>query len=230
MPQRFLKPGITSSERWNACSWQGQSFYIRLITLVDDFGRFEADPRLLRSLAFPLSEVMKSDQVTNLMVELHTVDLANFYRTNGKAFLQLTNWSERARAEGSKYPDLDSTCEQMFSDVVKSCGILPPSSSSSPPPSPPPYVVGWAPDPCQQRLNSVFRRKDSTKWSLKEERAYKAIKPVAEDELKLIEAYYSASIKPENDIRRKDLGTLLNNFPGEVDRARNFKPVKSTPF
>ena len=53
MPQRFLRPGITTSRRWNSLDWDSQSFYIRLLTLVDDYGRFDADPQLLKSYAFP---------------------------------------------------------------------------------------------------------------------------------------------------------------------------------
>jgi uncharacterized phage protein (TIGR02220 family) len=145
MPQRFLKPGITSSEHWNACSWQSQSFYVRLLTLVDDFGRFEANPKLLRSLAFPLLEDITSDAVKGMMEELHKNNLAVFYFQNDKPYVQLLNWTERPRAGASKYPAFDNTCKQMFSDVVvceqmlrpettfpaESCEILPPSSSSS---------------------------------------------------------------------------------------------------
>lgn len=136
MPQRFLKPGITTSLKWNACTWMAQSFYIRLLTLVDDYGRYEAHPRLLRSLAFPLSEDLRTEQVLALMKELQAQQLAHFYKAGEKEYLQLTGWSERARAETSRYPEYDNTCEQMFSDVVKSCGILPPSPSPSPPSSP----------------------------------------------------------------------------------------------
>ena len=53
MPQRFLRPGIRSSKRFNRVTWFEQIFYVRLITLVDDYGRYEADPELLQSEAFP---------------------------------------------------------------------------------------------------------------------------------------------------------------------------------
>ena len=34
MPSRYLRSEITSSRRWNRCSWKAQSLYIRLLTLV----------------------------------------------------------------------------------------------------------------------------------------------------------------------------------------------------
>lgn len=129
MPQRFLRPGITTSRCWDACSWQGQSFYIRLITLVDDFGRYEADFTLLKSHAFPLREDIRAPQVQKLCEELQANQLAVFYKSDGKAYVQLLKWEEKPRASESRYPGFDNNCEQMFSDVIK---CLPPSSSSSP--------------------------------------------------------------------------------------------------
>lgn len=117
MPQRFLKPGIISSKKWDSCSWTAQSFYIRLLTLVDDFGRYEAEPVLLRSQCFPLREDLRTDQVQKLMLEIQANQLAHFYKLDGKVYIQLTNWTETPRSQRSRYPSFDKqTCEQMFTD------------------------------------------------------------------------------------------------------------------
>lgn len=136
MPQRFLKPGIVTSRRWDACSWAAQSFYIRIVTLVDDFGRYEADPVLLKSHAFPIREDVSTKQVVELCKELHQQDLAIFYERDGKQFIQLTNWTERPRASVSKFQTFDNTCKQMFADVSKCCAYSSSSSPSSPQSSP----------------------------------------------------------------------------------------------
>lgn len=137
MPQRFLRPGITDSEKWNACDWPTQSLYVRMITLVDDFGRYDANPKLLRGHAFALRDEVTTDKVTEMCRELAKNGLALFYEVADKQYLQLMNWHENPRAEKSKYPNFDNTCKQMFTDVCK-CS-LPSSSSSSPySPSPPP--------------------------------------------------------------------------------------------
>lgn len=104
MPQRFLKPGLPSSEKWDGCTWPAQSFYVRLITLVDDFGRYEANMVLLKNNAFPLREDLRTGQVLELCMELHSRQLAFFYKVDEKSYLQLTNWTERPRAETSRYP------------------------------------------------------------------------------------------------------------------------------
>jgi len=71
------------------------------------------------------------------------------------------------------------------------------------------------------RLNALFRRKPSTKWSDKERRAMQKIWPIDPEDFALIERYYTtAEFRQGEDYRRRDLLTLLNNWPGEVDRAR----------
>ncbi len=51
MPNRILREGILTSERVNLLSWEAEVFYRRLMSVVDDYGRFHAHPALLRRLA-----------------------------------------------------------------------------------------------------------------------------------------------------------------------------------
>lgn len=148
MPQRFLKPGLTTSLKWNACSWQAQSFYVRILTLVDDFGRCEGAATLLRSLAFPLHEDIRTPQVQKLGEELQANQLAVFYKVDGKDYVQLRNWTERARVDVSRYPGPDGKKGKWKDDDgpqdSAANGSVPqppkppssPSSSSSSKPSP----------------------------------------------------------------------------------------------
>lgn len=84
----------------------------------------------------------------------------------------------------------------------------------------------WSPTPLQLRLGKLFKRKETTRWDAKEEKAVKSLVSPLEDDLRLLEAYYGASIPKDQDYRRHDLVTLLNNFNGEVDRARKFKQTE----
>ncbi|MEI8376451.1 MAG: hypothetical protein WCJ35_26845 [Planctomycetota bacterium] len=87
--------------------------------------------------------------------------------------------------------------------------------------------VSWHPDPVQLRLSALFHRRPDTAWSKKECAAFKALGEIPESDLALIETYYRTEPLPgAGDFRRRDLCTLLNNFPGEVDRARKSKPSK----
>lgn len=67
-----------------------------------------------------------------------------------------------------------------------------------------------------------MRRRPGSRWSERERSAVAALFPLDENDLLLIERYYAAEIAPAEDIRRRDLLTLLNHWPGEVDRARAF--------
>jgi hypothetical protein len=73
-----------------------------------------------------------------------------------------------------------------------------------------------------QRLGLFLSRKPTTLWSVKEADALKALGALDPDEIDLLEDYYRADLPAEMDIRRRDLITMLNNWTGEIDRAREF--------
>ena len=79
-------------------------------------------------------------------------------------------------------------------------------------------------NPAMLRLDKLFGRRIATRWDKKELAALKSIEPIAEDEFQAVEQYYSVRLPEQSDYRRRDLKTLLNNWNGEVDRARKFKP------
>lgn len=70
------------------------------------------------------------------------------------------------------------------------------------------------------RLNALFARRPTTKWSPREVSAYRSgaeLCPI--DEFETVEAYYKSGAQ----FLRKDLQTLLNNWNGELDRARKWR-------
>lgn len=79
----------------------------------------------------------------------------------------------------------------------------------------------WAPNENQLRINALFGRRQTTRWSKKELDSYNT--NFSPDDLEVVEAYYSADLKhSEMDYRRRDIPTLLNNWNGEADRARDW--------
>lgn len=140
MPQRFLRPGLTSSRSFNSVDFFSQTLFVRLITLVDDYGRYDAHTKLLCSHAFPLSEIT-CEQMLSACEQLQQAGLVFFFRKNGKEYLQLSKWIEKPRS-ASKYEAFTDDCEQMFANDNK-CSS--PSSSSSPQPSssPSPFARKW---------------------------------------------------------------------------------------
>jgi hypothetical protein len=89
------------------------------------------------------------------------------------------------------------------------------------PPAEKKALNGWHPDEQQLLVGGFFNRRSSTPWSEKEIKAWRKVGK-APDDLDLLRRYYTAEIPEGNDYRRKDLSTLLNNWSGEIDRARRF--------
>lgn len=71
-----------------------------------------------------------------------------------------------------------------------------------------------------KRIADLFHRRHSTPWSAKEISAFRAIKGVPDEDFALVEDFYKTS---GHKFLRHDLGTFLNNFLGELDRARAWK-------
>lgn len=73
------------------------------------------------------------------------------------------------------------------------------------------------------RIRSIFGRKEATGFGEKETKAFKKLKDkISDDDLIMIERYYSANRKKTDNFCRKDIFTFLNNYFGEVDRARTW--------
>jgi hypothetical protein len=146
MPVRMLKPGLRTSEKFNRCSWMAQSAYIRIITMVDDFGRYLANPRLLRSELFPFGDSRGMDiplpQVETALSELKNAELITLYENDGKSFLQVTQWKERIRAEESKYPPSDAE-QQPANSPATDRQVLASPPAPTPTPSPTPNDEGF---------------------------------------------------------------------------------------
>jgi hypothetical protein len=104
MPQRFLRPGITTSDRWNSVSFEAQSLYIRILTLVDDFGRYDARVAILHGQCFALRPEIKPQRTAGLRSELQQAGLIDVYTVDGREYLEITQWQERARSNASKFP------------------------------------------------------------------------------------------------------------------------------
>lgn len=73
------------------------------------------------------------------------------------------------------------------------------------------------------RIGAMFGRKPSTLWSVYEAEALDQLGDISED-IESVAEFYGADIPQSDDYRRKSIETLLNNWNGEVDKARAFRP------
>ena len=105
MPTRILREGILTSERVNRLGPQAELFYRRLMSVVDDFGRYYAHPALLRSACYPLrvDEVREAD-ISRWLTEVQSAGLIALYAIDSKRYLEMIDFRQQVRAKESKFP------------------------------------------------------------------------------------------------------------------------------
>lgn len=107
MPNRIIKESCRTSTSLDSISADAERLFWRLITTADDFGRFEADLRVILSNCFPLKvEMLRVKKIGEWMEELCKADLVRAYSVNGKRFGYFPTWDkhQQRRAKHSKFP------------------------------------------------------------------------------------------------------------------------------
>lgn len=116
MPNRILREGILTSERVNALNWEAEVFYRRLMSVVDDFGRFSAHPSLLRAALYPLKlDTVRDANMERLLALVEQASLVRVYEVAGKRYLEMLDFRQQVRAKESKYPHPPPDKSQMLS-------------------------------------------------------------------------------------------------------------------
>jgi hypothetical protein len=91
-------------------------FYRRLMSVVDDFGRYDARPAVLKSMCFPLrADKVREADISRWLAICEKAGLILLYESGGRPYLELHNLGE-PRAKRSKWPD-PPACAQMKSDA-----------------------------------------------------------------------------------------------------------------
>ena len=105
MPNRILREGIVTSPRVIQLSWPAEVFYRRLMSVVDDFGRYHAHPMLLRAACYPLQLDKVSDSdLGKWLAETRKAALVRVYEVAGQQYLELLDFRQQQRAKKSKFP------------------------------------------------------------------------------------------------------------------------------
>jgi hypothetical protein len=112
VPNRILREGILTSPRVSKLGWAEEVFYRRLMSVVDDFGRYYADEGLLRAACYPrqLNKVSDSDIGKWLRACVDAALVRVYPAEDGERYLELLDFRQQARAKKSKFPDMRSTC------------------------------------------------------------------------------------------------------------------------
>lgn len=105
MPNRVLREGILSSDRVNLLDAPAEVFYRRLMSVVDDFGRFDARPVMLKVSCFPLrADTVREADISRWIAICEKAGLIALYVANGRPYVEMLDFRQSVRAKTSKYP------------------------------------------------------------------------------------------------------------------------------
>jgi hypothetical protein len=124
MPTRYLKPGVRDSEAIDSLSPLAETLFYRLIVTVDDFGRFDGRPAMVKAACFPIKD-MTPAKCSALLDELRQAGLLKLYIVEGKSYMQLCKWDNVPRSKESKFPACVDECIQVHTDVNIARTVLP---------------------------------------------------------------------------------------------------------
>lgn len=193
----------------------------------------------------------KVQRVKNKLVDMGLLENIRKNDTEGKVTGWFVKVRYLAKSTPSKSEDLDAENQsrslarggengvQMLSNSHSKCSrtntplapegewgedsqdpeIPSPSTTTAPEPSPPVArsPLPWVPNDEQKRINRWFGRRDSTRWDDKELRAYRKLPDTTPEEWDLLEHYTTHAMYARNSVK-----TLLNNWAGDIDRARKW--------
>lgn len=125
MPTRYLRPGIRDSETIDALTPLAETLFYRLLVTVDDFGRADARPAMIKAQCFPIKSSITTEQAGELLLELAASGLVLLFTVDGKQFLQMQKWENAPRAKESKFPSPEDARAQMHTNVCRPRTLLP---------------------------------------------------------------------------------------------------------
>src|SRR5918999_6540805 len=98
MPNRMIRDSARTSRTLNALSDAAERLFWRLILAADDYGRFDADPRVILAQCFPLwvGDVSPAD-IGERREELIAQDKIRIYEHDGREYGYFPSWAEHQR-------------------------------------------------------------------------------------------------------------------------------------
>jgi hypothetical protein len=119
MPNRIIRENILTSDAVCSLKWDEEVFYRRLMSVVDDYGRFENRPELLRAKCYPLQvDQVRVADITRWIAACVKAGILLEYCVDGRRYLQITKFGQQIRT-ASKYPDPPSNDGALISNDIK---------------------------------------------------------------------------------------------------------------
>ncbi|MCR4622641.1 MAG: DnaD domain protein [Clostridiales bacterium] len=131
MPNRLIKESIRISEKINKLSDFHFRLWAYLITYVDDYGRGDARPAIIKGQCFPLRERVTIKDIDTGLHVLADTGCIHLYDVDGESYLCFPNWDKHQtiRNQKSRFPapegigkqlkSIESNCKQLKSTASK---------------------------------------------------------------------------------------------------------------
>lgn len=178
MPNRIIKESLCSSEKIASLSDFEFRLWVGLITQVDDAGRGDARPAIIKGRVFPFRERLSIKDIDAALQALAAKGCVSLYTVDGNPYFLFPGWvkHQRVRDCKPKYPEPPENIN--LPQSAASCGELPQSaaliqSESNPNPNPKDYCAepqaAGAPPVISLPLNDGtffdVSENDRAKWS-----------------------------------------------------------------
>ena len=126
MPNRLIKDSIRFSEKVNSLSDFQFRLWVSLITYVDDYGRGDARPAVIKGTCFPLRDRITNKDIDAALNALAGAGCVGLYKVDGKPYLYFPNWQshQNIRNKKSRFPAPENeTCSQLQT-IASNCDQL----------------------------------------------------------------------------------------------------------
>lgn len=131
MPSRYIREDYLTSEHVDALDVHSERFFFRLFLVVDDFGRTDANLKILRSKCYPLKDDIRTTDISRFLDTVEKAGLIHLYTVAGKQYLEILRFNQsraNCRSAKSKFPDPpvpeSSTSCNILQRLATSCNKL----------------------------------------------------------------------------------------------------------
>lgn len=134
MSNRMIKDSMLSSDKIASLSDFEFRLWIGLILCVDDVGRGDARPAIIKGRVFPLRERVSMRDIEDALHGLAAKGCISLYTVDGKSYFWFPTWGkhQRIRDVKPKYPgpnDKMPLCDSLR-QTAADCGGLPPETKT----------------------------------------------------------------------------------------------------
>ena len=235
---RTVKPEFWHNDKLSAIPAETALLALALINYADDEGYFFANPKLIEGTLFPLRELSLS--IHGMLTELSNIGFIVLWEgSDGRKYGQIPGFSEHQKVNRPSKSKIASKLVSMqpIGDSLNTHGGLTEDSLAEQGTGNREQGTGKGVSPIVPKgtlrveknshlrieIGSWFGRKEATAWSEKELRAFRGLKLADDEDFELMRTRYAHS-RPKGDdgtYRRTTVQTLLTNWTGELDKARN---------